>query len=679
MTGTKKISSMFRTFLVFFLWISSLISFAQNGLIIDEKKEGQLKNLAKEAVRTREFYLALEYYKQIITLTPNDTKNQFNIAELYRLTRNYTEAEKYYEQVCKNGLEKFPEALFYNATMQKENGKYKEAKENLIKFKKTGSKVHDVKLKKLYKTELDGCDLAISMKDSVPKTILSSMGSGINSPHIDFSPIPLSDSEFVFGSLRENAAKYYDTKGVDTMHLPTRKFYLAKKTADDWKFNGEWEGPFNSKDADVANGTFSLDRTKFYFTRCEQNWQYKTICKIYYAEKKGKHWKEPQIMDEQINMQGYTSSHPTVGRESKKNQEVLYFTSDRPGTKGGLDIWCSEYNARKKAYKTPKNLGGKINSVGTETTPFYDVKTKTLYYSTDGKANIGGLDVYKSTGESTLWEPSINLGSPINSPQDDLDFALNPSAKGGFIVSNRIGGQSLYNATCCDDIYEFAYTGFIELVYAIKIKDKKSNDGIDSVKLSVYIVNGEDKYLSEEIKIPNSNYWLQLQPGFNYLIVAGKDNYFNNTAEISTQNIKRSDTLEHNIKMERIPEQAIVIPKLNYELNKALLTTDSKNTLDTTLLVLLKKNPELILEISSHTDNAGSDVYNMKLSQKRAESVVVYLTANGIDSKRLIAKGYGETQPLVPNENKDGSDDAQGRLLNRRTEFRIIGKMDPLN
>lgn len=668
---------MLRHLFIFSFLIISSIGPAQNGLEIDEKKTGQLKNLAKEAERTGEIYLALEYYKQLITLAPANIKNQFHIAELYRYTRNYTEAENFYGLVCKNGQDKYPEALYYLSTMQKANGKYKAAKENLIKFKKLTKDVQNADLKKLYKTEQEGCDFAIAQKDSVPKAIVSPISAEINNPHIDFSPIPLSDKDLVFGSLREKEAKFYDTKVVDTMPLPVRKFYIGEKQGEDWKFKGEWEGPFNTKNVNIANGTFSLDGKRFYFTRCEQNWQYKTICKIYYSEKKGKHWGEPQLMDEQINMPGYTSTHPTMGRESKKNQEVLYFVSDRPGTRGGLDIWYSEYDGRRKVFKAPRNAGSKINSVGTETTPFCDAKTKTLYYSTDGKSNIGGLDIFKSIGELNKWEPSVNLGAPLNSSADDLDFALRPDAKGGFIVSNRVGGQSLYHATCCDDIYEFVYTDFIELVYVGKVSDKKTKDCIENVKLSVYIVNGEEKYLSEEIRIPNCDYKVQLRPGFNYVIEAGKDGYFNNTVDVSTKNIKRSDTLKRDLEIEKIPEKPIVIPKLNYEFNSALLTAESKTILDTTLFILMNKNPDFIVELSSHTDNKGTDASNMKLSQKRAESVVSYLTNKGINKDRLIPKGYGETQPIAPNENADKSDNPEGRQLNRRTEFKIIGKIDP--
>jgi outer membrane protein OmpA-like peptidoglycan-associated protein/tetratricopeptide (TPR) repeat protein len=670
---------MLKQIFTFLFFVIIACSFAQEKSIdVDDKKEGQLKSLGREAERTGQPYLALEYYKQVAILDTSDIKNQLHLATLYRYTRNYKEAEAYYQKVCNKNSNDYPDALFYLATMQKANGNHKNAIETLTKFKKIAKKAENQNLKRLAATELEGCNLAIAYKDSVVKIIITSLGKTVNNPHIDFSPIPLTEDKIIFGSLREKEEKFYKVEQKDSLKLPTRKFYVAEKNDDKWEFWGEWKGPFNSEDVDVGNGTFSIDRNKFYFTKCAPNWQYKIICKIYYSEKKGDNWGEPQLMDEEINVPDYTSSHPTIGRESKNNQEVIYFTSDRENGKGGLDIWYTEYDKRKKKFKTPKNAGAKINSVGTETTPYFDLKTKTLYYSTDGKPNIGGLDIYKSQGETNKWLPSVNLGTPINSYADDLDFALKPSAKGGYVVSNRAGGQTLYNATCCDDIYEFLYSNFIELVYFGEIIDKKTKECVTGdVNVNVYIVSDEDKYLSESVNLKDCDYLLKLRPGFKYLIEVNKDGYFNNSMEVSTLKAVKSDSVKRNIEIEKMPEKPLVIQKLTYDFNSAQLSQDSKNILDTTLVILLKKNPDIIIEVYSHTDNKGSDEYNMKLSQQRAESVVNYLTAKGFNKNRFKAVGYGETKPLVPNENPDKSDNPSNRQINRRTEFKITGKIDP--
>ncbi len=674
---------MLKQFFIFLFFTLALNSIAQEEKSVDveNKKEYQLKRLANEAEREGQVYLALEYYKQIAVQDSSDIKNMLHLADLYRYTRNYTEAELYYQKVCAKEAADHPDALFYLATMQKANGKHKLAIETLTKFKKVAKNAENQSLKRLGTTELEGCNLAISLKDSTARLVAANLGKKVNNPHIDFSPIPLSDNKIIFGSLREKEEKFYkleEDQTKDSLKLPTRKFYVAEKNEEAWEFWGEWDGPFNSEDSDVGNGTFSIDGSRFYFTKCAPNWQYKVICKIYYSEKKGEKWEEPKVMNEQINVPDFTSSHPTVGRESKNNQEVIYFASDRENGRGGSDIWYTEYDKRRKTFKAPKNCGAKINSVGTETTPYYDLKTKTMYYSTNGKANIGGLDIFKAEGETNKWLPSVNLGTPINSYADDLDFALKPSGKGGYMVSNRVGGQTLYNATCCDDIYEFMYSNFIELIYSGKVLDKLANDcATGATDMNVYIVNGDDKYLSESVSLKDCNYLLKLRPGFNYVLEVNKDGYFNNSIEVSTLKALKSDSIKRNIVVEKMPEKPMVIQKLTYDFNSAQLSVESKNILDTTLVLLLKKNPDIMIEVYSHTDNKGSDVYNLKLSQQRAESVVNYLTSKGFNRNRFKAIGYGETMPLLPNENPDKSDNPSNRQVNRRTEFKIVGKIDP--
>jgi OOP family OmpA-OmpF porin len=300
-----------------------------------------------------------------------------------------------------------------------------------------------------------------------------------------------------------------------------------------------------------------------------------------------------------------------------------------------------------------------------------------LYYSSNGKPNIGGLDVYKSVGEMRKWEPSVNLGPPVNSIADDLDFTLKPSGKGGYFVSNRVGGRSLFNPTCCDDIYEFNYNEFIEITYEGTLTDKESNEKLEGdIEVNVYMLKDDGvKFLSERLLINSDKVELNLRPGFDYMIEVVKDGYLNNAVDISSKNIFESKVVKEVLRFEKIPKTAILIKNLNYEFDSPKLTTDSKIILDTTLILLFQKNPQMIVEIASHTDSKGTDTYNMKLSQGRAESVVNYLVEHGVNAMQLKAKGYGETMPIAPNENTDGSDNPEGRRLNRRTEFTIIGTL----
>jgi outer membrane protein OmpA-like peptidoglycan-associated protein len=643
---------------------------------LNDKSFKEIKGTAKNALRLGDTYTALFYYEEWSNRKPENVSVMFQVAELYRYTRNYSQAEIWHQKIADNHVEDYPLSLFYLARAQMSLEKYTEAKENLGKFKKASKRVKNPIYRKLMKTDLLSCDYAISLKDSNNTAVVEHLDTSINQPHIEFSPILIDQSTMIYGSLKDNGVNYYNVEMHDSMKIPLRKFYLAKKEGEDWISKGEYSGPFNKENIHVGNGVLSEDGNKIYFTLCQKNWQNKMICELYYSEKSNGEWQESVKMNNQINMPNYTTTQPAIGRESRKNQEVLYFVSDRPGGKGGLDIWYSEYNARKKVYKTPRNAGSRINTVGTEFTPYYDISTHKLYFSSDGKVGIGGLDIFSAEGEKSKWIDPINLKKSINSPADDIDYTLSKDHKGGFLVSNRLGGVALLNPTCCDDIYEFKLTEYIDINLLGKVLD--SVDCLTDYQINIYIKDKEnnEKYLSKQIKADSCNFNLNLEQGFDYIIEAKKDGYLNGTKEFSTKGITKSETLNTKINLIEVPEKPMVLAGILYEYNSAELTKEAKAAIDTSLYKILMENPDIIIQISSHTDNKGSDSYNMKLSNQRAESVVRYLVLNGIDKKRLKSQGYGETMPIALNENPDGTDNPEGRALNRRTDFQIIGKID---
>jgi OOP family OmpA-OmpF porin len=642
-----------------------------------EKNDVRTRNLAREAKREGDLYVALTYYDLLFQRDTNDFSLLVEMAELSRLTHNYVKAEGYYTRIAKAPKgDKYPEVWFHLAQMQKSNGKYKEATQSLANFKKQGGDA-DPAMKKLAKAELDGCALAISLADSAAKATVFPMTGNVNGKHSEFSPIPVSENQLIFGSVRTSEEKIYTIREFDSI-APKRKLYLAEKDGDVWRNKGEFAEAFNDAEFDIANGTFSLDSSRFYFTKCAPNWQYKTVCHIYMSKGKNGKWSKPEKLNELVNMPDFTSSHPTVGRESKKNKEVLYFVSDREGTKGGMDIWFAEYDERKKTFKKPRNAGTKINTAGDEMTPYYDMKSKTLYFSSTGRPGIGGLDIFSASGDASTWAEPRNMGLPINSPADDLDFAMRPSGKGGYLVSNRKGGNSLYHETCCDDIYEFSYLKFITAICQVEVTDSKTKDCLkDGEQINVYIADENGKLLVQQILSNKCLNELELRPGFDYVIEVKKDGYFSETVPVTTKNITAATTIPAKIMLRKKPVDPIVLKNVQFDYNSAALNVTSKKVIDSTLIGIFRQNPEIIIEISAHTDDKGSADFNMRLSQKRAESVVAYLVSKGIRKEQLLAKGYGETQPIAPNSKPDGSDNPEGRELNRRTEFRIIGEFTP--
>lgn len=637
----------------------------------------KLKGLATNSLRIGDTYSALVYYKEWAKRKPENAAVTLQLAELYRNARDYEHAsDAYWKYIKLTGGQKKPMALYHAGDMFMQTGKYEEARSNFIKFRRFAKEMDDKWFRRITSYKIDGCELAIAMRDSVNKAEVTHLDESINKAHIEFSPILLDENTLVYGSLISEEVEFYDIEEVDSLNLPKRKFYKAKKEDDKWSAAGEFEAT-SAIQNHIGNGALSLDGSRFYFTQCQENFTGKVICHLFYSEKEGEKWGEPIKMNDLINLPNYTTTQPTVGRESKRNQEVIYFVSDRPEGKGGLDIWYTEFHARTKRFRAPKNVGAAVNTPGTEFTPFYDVKTHSLYFSTDGRVGLGGLDVYKIEGEKTKWSKDSlqHLGKAVNSPADDFDFVLNRDRKTGFLVSNREGGVALMNATCCDDIYSFEFVEYVDVfLNGLVIDDSTCLNEVDVLLYIKDPISGE-KYLSEELRVNPCNFSFSLEPDKNYTIEAKKDGYFNDLVDVSTVGLTPADTQNVELQLLKIPKKPIVLEGILYDFDSANLTTSAKISLDTGLYPIMTENPQIIIELSSHTDSKGSDAYNLKLSKERAKSVVDYMISKGIDSRRLKDAGYGESRPIAPNTMEDGSDNPEGRALNRRTEFEIIGEL----
>ncbi|MBK8807317.1 MAG: OmpA family protein [Bacteroidales bacterium] len=693
------------------LFISLLAVSTLTAQDLSKKNAGQLKNLGKNALKQGDTYSAIDYYEAYLTKKAEDFEIMLTLAKCYQAARNYEKAQDWYKKAYDTNNEKAVEALYHYGCMLMVAQKYDDAYSAFKSFKKD---VMKLELKELddYKSmagmKMLSCDTAQKILNTLLIVWTSHIDTSINKASVEFSPIFYNDTTLIYASLRSDTA-VYSIVGDTTLDVPVRQFYLGKKKTLNWYYSGSLDQiPANIPNVNTGNGAFSPDKNRFYFTRCEKNWKYDVICKIYKTEKKGNKWSEPELLPEFINLPDFTSTQPTVGSESKKNEEVLYFVSNRPEGKGGMDIWYATYNESKKVWRTAKNCGSSVNTKGNEVTPYYDFDSRTLYFSSDGFITIGELDINKATGEMNKWLPAENIGYPINSSYDDLYFVLNTNKEDGFFVSNRPGGVNSLHPTCCDDIYSFKYnevikvaaTGQVYIILDDNIKemftdkfetaeilpDKSAiNDSTgylwaEGVVVSLYLIDTKNKdliYIKNDTTDKKGSYFFNLESGKEYALEFENYGNFNKKIKVDTRPIFESDTLIlQPIGVNLMPKQPMIVKNIYYDFDKSILTTSAKRVIDSTLLVVLKETPQIVIEISSHTDSKGNDEYNKKLSQERAQSVVDYLIKKGIDSKRLYAKGYGEEKSIAPNENPDGSDNPVGREKNRRTEFRILGSLE---
>ncbi len=624
----------------------------------------------------------------------------YDLAECYRSVRNYIPAATYYDKAYRLDNSNLI-ALYHYGEMLKVYGYYADAKKYFVTFKQLYKGGGDVDYKRLVTQQIIACDSAQGIIDSALSVEIKRLNSTINKPSVEMSPIFMNDSTLLYASMRVDAPVVFIPDAEKT-ELPYRHFYLAEKNKNDWHFKQEWmESEFNQDYVHSGNGAFSPDKKKFYFTRCEQDWQYKTICQIYVSKlNKGK-WSDPELLPATINMKHTNNTQPAVGTDSKRGDEILYFVSDRPDGKGGLDIWYSIYLSKKGEWREAKNCGNKINTAADEMTPFYQMRDRTLYFSSNGWAGLGEQDIFKSTGELTKWTPAENVGYPINTGFDDIYFSADEATVNGFLVSNRQADKNA--STCCDDIFSYKFVDAISVgvegtVMLIPnatiekiVKDdmEKANERTstgDTVMyaegsiVSLFLI---DKNIDEPIFIgadttdAKGHYFFDVTAKKDYMLQFESDKKLPPEIKFTTKGIFQSDTIHIDaIGIDYLSKDIFRIKNIYYDFDKSSLTLQSKKIISRTILYIMKEYPQIIVEIGSHTDNKGGENYNLKLSQKRAESVVNYLVQNGIDPIRLRAKGYGEMHPVAPNEHEDGTDNPEGRAKNRRTEFRVIGTLN---
>lgn len=333
----------------------------------------------------------------------------------------------------------------------------------------------------------------------------------------------------------------------------------------------------------------------------------------------------------------------------------LYFSSDRSGGKGGMDIYTVALNEDGSAKGAPQILTGSINTDKNEVTPYE--ADGAFYFSSDGHPGYGGLDVFKASMDGDNIE---NLGYPINSTADDAYFTLGHQEDHYYLSSDREAG-------CCLELFEYER---FHLFVDGKVLEKNTMAPVDSAE--VFLVDSISGDTLQSAFTDDEGHY-EFEVGLNQaLLVYGTKPFFStDSASIRTGGVYdyESSTTLTNADILIYP-LAFKLANVYFDFDKATLRPESNKTLDS-LINILNTYPDIRIEIGGHTDAIGTEAYNQKLSQRRAQAVVDYLVQNGIDLDRLEAMGYGESQPVAPNRNEDGTDNRDGRALNRRTEFKI--------
>ena len=670
-----------RSFLLGFCLLSLTYCFAGTGGKFDKKL---YRKEADEAFKAGSIFSAADLYLKIWENDSSEKSILFNLAQSYFLAKDYETAAIWFKRGYHTDSIANTLSLYYAALTTKMQGKYSEAIPMFKQFNKVYKGDDAVKMKKWAKVEIDGCNFAMKEAHPDPSIKLKHLGKEVNSNYADQAPA-LKGDVLYFASIHADTVLTMkkdrsDAKKDDIL----MKLYASKVSGEEYT-PAEQIKTFSQKGKHISNSSVSEDGTKFLYTICDGG-LLKIECQIYMSKLEGNEWGEGEKLGAEINLVGTTSTHPYLAKNSS-GSEVLYFASDREGGKGGLDIWYSVVS-KKGEFGTPKNAGNKINTDRDEKTPFYDSKTNTLYFSSDGWISMGGLDIFKSQSEGSgkFTNTPENLGAPFNSPCNDYYFRFGKNSEDGYLVSNRPGIFSVRGKTCCDDIFEYRYDRRIYLAVKGKVIDDATKEVIPGAAVNLSL-RSENKTEGEvtigsDTTTASTPYFFNLKAQQFYKVTCAKDGYFTSSQSFSTQSAVKSDTLIVDIYLKKLEkDKAYRLNNIYYDFDKADLRPESKATLDT-LYNILTENPTIIIELSSHTDARGSDLYNLNLSQKRAESCVNYLINDrGIPKERISAKGYGKSKPIedctkYPECPMDQSGDCPCHQLNRRTEFKIIGELD---
>ena len=634
------------------------------------------------AYARKQFKVAIPMLQQEFTKSKDSREKgerAYMLGESYRRLQQSQEAADWYKKAQTNRYGKDTDLKY--ARMLQQLQRYDEAKRA---FQSAGRYAGDVNL---YREQMIACIKAKQWLEDAPKSLYQVNNLAINTTATDFSPSLIDKQKLLISSDRQ------ESEGKENYKWTGNKFFdlfvidLTTETVE------KYAHPLN-RDFHQGTVVLSADGKEVFYTQCGSNSTAPVdYCQIVYQRKTGEQWSDPMPLKLGVDTLNYL--HPVLSNNGK----VLIFACNNPRGFGGYDLYYSiKMGAKEMAqWSEPLNMGSRINTAGNEVFPYLDKDS--LYFSSDGHPGMGGLDIFKSIKKFKRWQAPQNLKSPLNSGGDDFGLIIdrvNPIQDDfqsqGYFSSNREGGKG------SDDIYQYMLqyppppdtTNTVDspaIVFSIRleglVKEKRysvAGDPNSSVEtydnlMGVSIrVSTEDTVFTVGSDLDGS-FNLTLETETDYQFKASKPGYFNQVAELTTKGITLSEltpdtTLFLEIVMEKIfLNQEITLENIYYDYDDDKIREDAKKPLDS-LVVILKQNPQIAIQLASHTDCRGQNNYNEKLSQRRAESAVRYLIQNSIDQNRLVAKGYGENKLAVDCKCSDCTDDQHQK--NRRTTFKVL-------
>lgn len=624
---------------------------------VEEVAKEQLPKALKHW-KSKNFREAERYLKKAVSMDPEYADALYLLGDMYIKMRQIEKAEALWlklMEVCPNYK---AEVKYFLGVILLENGKREQAITLLESFLKDPERDYG------YDQEVKAALKEAKLKEEL-----------LGHP-VPFNPqvvqrISTEEDEYL-ASISPDQQKMFFTrraKKVNRMDGPAAKirmveeFCMAQRNpgSSEFEMGAPMPSPFNTS-FNEGGPSISADNTELYFTVCQDINGYKN-CDIYYSEQDGYGgWTTPKSVGDHINHRDSWESQPSVSA----NGDALYFTSNREGGEGGLDIYYCTREVDEE-WSAPKNIGAPINTRKNEKTPFIHSDSKTLYFSSDGQAGLGGFDIFYAKAENdTLWEEPQNIGYPINTKEEDLGLFVSLDGKTGYFASTKFRSHGGW------DVFQFSMpeqarpeemsliTGTLVDEYDEPVQDA-----------SLEVKNLKTKEVTRvRVDEQTGSYAgvVAAKPDQDLIVTVKKKNAAFSSKYVSSKELMGSRVVKAPLTVATLEiGKEYKLNDINFESNSYELDQTARSVIDEFILYL-KDNPELKADIQGHTDNVGNPADNRTLSHNRAKTVYDYVVKEGIPASRLSHHGYGETRPVISNDSEEG------RAKNRRTVFVITSK-----
>ena len=635
-----------RLIVILFLF-GSIASNAQKYYTDNKKANAQYDKAIKYWLQGKTAQ-AIKSFEKTLEIEPRFIEANFMLGDIYADRKDIAKAKQCYLNGVLTDSSYYTKGWYWLANIEMSDTNYRLAKEYYSIFLRLDTE--NIDLQPLAQKGIKEADFRqYAMANPVPFSP-TNMGTMINTMFDEYLPALTADEQTIIITRKE------PRKATTTANTPEEEdFYIATKDNDGkWTMAQRVDEPLNSNDNEGAQ-CISQDGRFIVFTICGEGGM--GSCDLYWSKKVGNRWSKPRNLGAAVNSR-YWDSQPSFSIDGK----TLYFTSNRPGGKGGKDIWKTTLKANGQWGKAV-NMGDSINTPQDETCPFIHYDDQTLYFASNGHIGMGGFDIFYSRRiNDTTWTMPTNIGYPINTSGEEMNLIVGAGGKMAIFSSDKLegyGGQDLYSFELYQEAQPIATTYMKGTVFDEKSKQPLAAD------FRIIDLENENEVVSATADPVTGSFLISLPVNKNYALNVSMDGYLFHSENIELLSGTPEEPFLKNVGMKQLSVgETVVLKNVFFETNKYDLKDESRVEL-MKLHSFMQNNPAVSIEISGHTDNVGNDNDNQILSENRAQAIYNFLIENGIEADRLSYKGYGETQPI------DTNDTEEGRANNRRSEFKI--------